>query len=231
MAEETELRLYGEIGPSFFGMIDDVSVIRALDELRDSRKIHVRLNSPGGDYFMGVSIANAFRRHPAKILIHVDALAASAAAAVATGGDRVIMHPGSLMMIHRAWTIALGNQEDLAKVAETLGKVDASQIDVYHQRTGLDKAKLKAMIDAETWMSGEEAVQLGFADETNTAPTGAQAKVPDGWYARTPKTVDRYTLAASARSIPSLSIAAKANPQDTARKALWESRKKSLLVA
>lgn len=231
MAEETELRLYGEIGPSFFGMIDDVSVIRALDELRDSRKIHVRLNSPGGDYFLGVSISNALRRHPAKIVVHVDALAASAASVIAMGGDRVIMHPGSLIMIHRAWTIAMGNQEDLAKVAETLGKVDSNLIDVYHTRTGLDKAKLKTLVDAETWMSGDEAVQLGFADETDSAATGAQAKVPDGWYARTPNTVDRYTLAASARSIPSLSIAAKVNPQDAARKAHWEKVKSRLRVA
>lgn len=230
-AEENELRLYGEIGPSFFGMIDDVMVIRALDELKDAKKIHVRLNSPGGDYFLGVSISNALRRHSAKIIIHVDALAASAGSVIAMGGDRVVMHPGSLMMIHPAWTIAMGNSTDLLKVAETLGKVDENLIDIYHKRTGLDKAKLKTLVDAETWMNGEEAMQYGFADETDSTPTGAQAKVPHGWYARTPDKVDRYALSASARAIPSLTIAAKANPDDAARKARWASIKKQLRVA
>lgn len=230
MAEETELRLYGEIGPSFFGMIDDVSVIRALDELRDSRKIHVRLNSPGGDYFMGTSIANAIRRHPAKVIIHVDALAASAASLIAMGGDRIIMHAGSLMMIHRAWTFAAGNSEELAKVSETLAKVDAGLVGQY-QRTGLDKAKLRSLIDAETWMDGDEAVQLGFADEVDSHATDAQAKVPEGWYSRTPDKVSKYTLAASARSVPSFTIAAKANPADVARKAHWEKLKTQLRAA
>lgn len=229
MADETELRLYGEIGPSFFGMIDDVSVIRALDELRDSRKIHVRLNSPGGDYFMGVSISNALRRHPAKVVVHVDALAASAASVIAMGGDKVIMHPGSLMMVHRAWTIAMGNAPELAKVSETLSKVDDNLTDLYHRKTGLDKAKIKKLVDDETWMSGDEAVQLGFADESDSTPTGAQAKVPDGWYARTPENINRYALAASARTSPSLTIAAKAkNHKDDA---LREATRKRLALA
>jgi ATP-dependent Clp protease protease subunit len=233
MDEENTLQLYGEIGPAMFGMIDDVSVIRALEQLKDAKKIHVRLNSPGGDYFLGVSISNALRRHPAKVIVHVDALAASAASVIAMGGDRVIMHPGSLMMVHRAWTIAMGNAEDIGKVAETLNKVDDNLIDVYHKRTGMDKAKLRSLVDAETWMSGDEAVQYGFADESDSQPTKAVAKVPEGWYARTPDKISRYTLAASARTIPSLTIAAKANePSEIdARRAQLETLKTRLLVA
>lgn len=208
MDEENTLQLYGEIGPAWAGMIDDVSVIRALDELKDAKKIHVRLNSPGGDYFLGVSISNALRRHSAKIIVHVDALAASAASVIAMGGDRVIMHPGSLMMVHRAWTIQMGNADDMSKAAETLSKVDSNLIDVYHKRTGLDKAKLKSLVDAETWMSGEEAVQYGFADEADSKPTGAVAKVPEGWYARTPDKVGRYSIATASR--PAITIAAMA---------------------
>jgi ATP-dependent Clp protease protease subunit len=230
MDEENTLQLYGEIGPAMFGMIDDVSVIRALDSLKDAKKIHVRLNSPGGDYFLGVSISNALRRHNAKIIVHVDALAASAASVIAMGADRVIMHPGSLMMIHRAWTIGMGNAEDMAKISETLGKVDANLIDVYHKRTGMDKSKLKSLVDAETWMSGEEALAYGFADEADTQPTGASAKVPHGWYARTPDKVGRYALSASARSVPKV-VPHKANPSDATRQARLESLKKLLPVA
>lgn len=213
-------------------MIDDVSVIRALDELKDARKIHVRLNSPGGDYFLGVSIMNALCRHPAKIIIHVDALAASAASVIAMGGDQIVMHPGSLLMIHRAWSIRMGNAEEFTKAADTLGKVDTNMIDVYHRKTGLDKTKLRTMIDAETWMDSGEAVEMGFADESDTTPTGATAKVPDDWYARTPDKVNRYSLAAAVRPMkPVVTIAAKSNPEDTARKAHWESLKKTLRVA
>lgn len=227
MDEDNTLQLYGEIGPAMFGMIDDVSVIRALDSLKDAKKIHVRLNSPGGDYFLGVSISNALRRHPAKVIVHVDALAASAASVIAMGGDRVIMHPGALMMIHRAWSITLGNAEDMTKAAETLNKVDANLIDVYHKRTGMDKSKLKSLVDAETWMSGDEAVQYGFADESNTQPTGAVAKVPHGWYARTPDKVGRYEIAVSARKPPMVGPH-KANPSDATRQARLESLKKLL---
>lgn len=228
MDEENTLTLYGEIGPAWAGMIDDVSVIRALDEMKDAKKIHIRLNSPGGDYFLGTSISNALRRHPAKVIVHVDALAASAASVIAMGGDRVIMHPGSLMMVHRAWAIQLGNAEDMAKAAETLNKVDENLIDVYHKRTGMDKSKLKTLVDAETWMSPEEAVQYGFADESTSAPTGAVAKVPHGWYARTPDKVGRYEIATKAK--PQLTIAAKAkpNPQD---EPLREAVRKRLALA
>lgn len=231
MDEENTLQLYGEIGPAWMGMIDDMAVIRALDSMKDAKKIHVRLNSPGGDYFQGVSIANALRRHQAKIIVHVDALAASAASVIAMGGDRVIMHPGSMMMIHRAWSIQQGNAADFAKAADTLNKVDEDLVNTYHKKTGLDKSKLRSLVDAETWMSGDEALQYGFADEADTQPTGASAKVPVGWYARTPDKVGRYSIAASVRKVPNLVVPHKANPSDATRQSRFEAIKKLLPVA
>jgi ATP-dependent protease ClpP protease subunit len=227
MDEENTLQLYGEIGPAWAGMIDDTSVIRALDSLKDAKKIHVRLNSPGGDYFLGVSISNALRRHNAKIIVHVDALAASAASVIAMGGDRVIMHPGALMMIHRAWSITMGNSADFAKAAETLNKVDENLIDVYHKRTGMDKSKLRTLVDAETWMSGDEAVSYGFADEANTQPTGATAKVPQGWYARTPDKVGQYALSIAASARKPVVVPTKSNPSDAYRQARFEALKRT----
>lgn len=226
--DENTLQLYGEIGPAWAGMIDDASVLRALDAMKDAKKIQVRLNSPGGDYFMGVSIANALRRHVAKVIVHVDALAASAASVIAMGGDRIIMHSGAMMMIHRAWSIAMGNAADFAQVAETLNKVDENLIDVYHKRTGLDKAKLRTLVDAETWMTGEEAVQYGFADEADAKATAAKASVPSGWYAKTPQKVGQYSIAATARKASPLIVPKTANQSDAMRLDRLEKLKRTL---
>lgn len=231
--DESEILIYDEIGPDWAGMVSDRAVINALEQLKGAKKISVRINSPGGDAFMGVSIMNAFRRHPAKITAHVDALAASAASILAMGADRIVMHEGSMMMVHRAWTIALGNSEEMAKVSETLGKVDQNIIDIYHRKSGLDKAKVKQLVDAETWMGAQEAVDLGFADEADLISTGAQAKVPQGWYSRAPETISRYAIPEkrTAASLTGLTIAASAmSKADKARKELWESRKKHLLA-
>lgn len=233
MADEAEILIYDAIGPDWAGMVSDRAVINALDQLKGAKKIHVRLNSPGGDAFMGVSVMNAFRRHEAKIIVHVDALAASAASIIAMGADRIVMHEGSMLMIHRAWTIALGNSEDMAKVAETLGKVDQNMVDIYHRRSGLDKAKVKQLVDAETWMSAQEAVDMGFADEADLIATGATAKAPSGWFSRAPETLSRYSQDAKTKANFSISlgIAAQVKPEDIARKARWELLKKQLRVA
>lgn len=211
--DEKELLLYGEIGPEYFGMISDTAVIRALDDLKGARKITVRINSPGGDAFMGVSIMNAFRRHQAKITVHVDALAASAASIAAMGGDKIVMHEGAMLMIHRAWTIGMGNATDFAKIADTLAKVDDNIIDIYHRKSGLDREKVKRMVDEETWMSGSEAVEFGLADEVDHIATGLSAKIPEGWYNRAPKQVGRYTLDnRQAAALTGLAVAARVQP-------------------
>lgn len=233
MADEQELQLYGEIGPSWMGMISDTAVIAALEEMKSLRRIAVRLNSPGGDAFMGVSIMNALRRHPAKVTVHIDALAASAASIIAMGGDKVIVHQGAMLMVHRAWTIALGNSEDLSKVAETLAKVDQNLVDIYARKTGLDKSKVKQLVDAETWMTAEEAVDLGFADEANLIGTGAKAALPEGWYSKAPATLARYSLPEKQKAAAGLglSIAASVPPDLKARRDQLERLKKQLKVA
>jgi ATP-dependent Clp protease protease subunit len=236
MAEEQELRLYGEIGPEYFGMISDTAVIRALDEMKGSRRIALRVNSPGGDCFMGVSIMNALKRHPAKITVHVDALAASAASIIAMGADKIVMHEGSMMMIHRAWTIAMGNSADLASVSETLSKVDENLRDIYHRKSGLDKAKIKQMLDAETWLRAQEAVDLGLADEMDSTAADATAAAPEGWYSRAPETISRYALPERQKvaALTGLSIAAKAQPESPetiARREHWNKTKQRLRLA
>lgn len=223
MADEQELRLYGEIGPTNMGMISDIAVIAALDDLAGARRISIRLNSPGGDAFMGISIMNALKRHKAKITIHVDALAASAASIIAMGGDKLVMHEGAMLMIHRAWTIAMGNSADLLGVSEALAKIDDNLRDIYHRKSGIDKAEIMQMIDAETWLTAAEAVNIGLADETD-AMVDAKAALPVGWYVRAPETITRY----SESTRPAAFIGISATASTIALRERWRRTKRSL---
>lgn len=137
------------------------------DELKkiNSNKVTVVLNSGGGDVWAGLAMYNALRELDAEVTIRVDGLAASIASVIAMAGDKIIMSPGSMMMVHRASAWAGGNAEDLEKVIEMLETVEESIVPIYADRTGLDRTKIQEMLNAETWMSAEEAVELGFADE------------------------------------------------------------------
>lgn len=177
---------------------------------------------------MGVSIKEALKRSKAKIIAHVDALAASAASIIAMGADKIIMHEGSMMMVHRAWTFGMGNAEDFAKIGETLSKVDQSLVDIYQRKTGLDRAKVKQLLDDETWMNPTEAVDLGFADEADAASVNAKAALPHGWFSRAPQNIHRYSIAASIRKPPTLIAPRTSNQSDAMRKARMESLKSKL---
>lgn len=185
--QDPELLIYDDIGPSWAGMVDGDSVIRALKQLPSNHKrVIVRLNSPGGDVFEGFAIYNALARHPAEVVIEVDALAASAASIIAMAGDKIRMAANSMMMIHRAWTIAWGNALELTDVVALLEKVDANLVETYVARTGQKAADVQGWLDAETWMTAAEAVERGFADEIGQELT-AQASVPEGRFKNTPK--------------------------------------------
>lgn len=165
-SDESTVYIYEEIN-SFWG----VSAQQFVKELNDikSSTIHVRINSPGGSFFDGMAIYNALRRHPAEIVSHVDGLAASSASIIALAGDRVVMGAGSFLMIHNAWGIAVGDGDELREMANVLDKITGSIVDVYARHTGKSVAQIEEMLDAETWLSAEEAVAEGFANETEEA--------------------------------------------------------------
>lgn len=146
---------------------DEATPQQLRDELREitNNRITVVINSGGGDVWAGLAMYNALREHDAEITIRVDGLAASIASVIAMAGDKVIMSPGSMMMIHKASAWAGGNADELAKIIEMLETVEESIVPIYADRTGLDREKVQEMMNAETWMSAEEAVELGFADE------------------------------------------------------------------
>lgn len=162
-ADEATVYIYEEID-TFWG-ISAQDFVKELFDIKAST-IHVRINSPGGSFFDGMAIFNALQRHPAEIVTHVDGLAASAASVVALAGDRVLMGTGSFMMIHNAWGIAIGDARAMRETADTLDKITESIVDLYAKRTGLAAAEVRDLMDAETWLTADESVAKGFADET-----------------------------------------------------------------
>lgn len=175
-AEDDEATVYiYDVIDSWFG-VDAQEFVREIAAL-DVSTIHVRINSPGGSVFDGMAIYNALRRHPAEVVTHVDGLAASAASVIALAGDRVLMGTGSFLMIHNAWGIAIGDANTMREMADTLEKINESIVGIYGRRTGLKVDELRTMMDEETWLDADEAVEQGFADGTEEAKE-ASARVP-----------------------------------------------------
>lgn len=161
-AEDNVIEIFDQIGEDFWG--DGVTAKGITASLRDmSGDITVKINSPGGNVFEGMTIYNAIRRHQGAVRVEVMGLAASAASVIAMAGDEIVMDPGSMMMIHNAWGMVIGNRHDLADTIPVLEKIDGSMSKLYQARTGLDESDVGAMMDAETFMTAEEAVEKGFA--------------------------------------------------------------------
>ena len=160
---EYKLSIYGSIG-GWFSENNAESVRRKVQDVK-AEKIHVHINSGGGSAFDGVAICNMLKNHDAKIIIHVDGWAASAASAIAMAGDKIIMPSNTMMMIHQASTFEYGNADDFEKVAKDLRKIDSALAASYKPRfVGTDE-ELKQLLKDETWLTAEEAVALGLADE------------------------------------------------------------------
>ena len=160
-----------------------VTVNRISAALRSigSKDITVRINSPGGDMFEGIAIYNLLRAHPAKVTVEVLGWAASAASIIAMAGDDIRMGLGSFMMVHNAWGMVIGNRHDMRDAAELFDQFDAAIADIYQARTGMKRADIAQLMDAETFMTAAQAVEYGFADvvdHTEIHPeTNASAQV------------------------------------------------------
>lgn len=138
-----------------------------LGKYPDVREIHVYINSYGGSVFEGTAIYNQLRRHPAQVTVYIDGFACSVASVVAMAGDQVVMPRNAMMMIHNAYLYAVGNAEELRKAADDLDVINRGNRQAYLQKAGdkLSEETLIAMLDAETWLTAEECIRLGLADE------------------------------------------------------------------
>jgi ATP-dependent Clp protease, protease subunit len=173
-AGELELLVYDIIGEDFFGEgISAGNFKQAIADAGEFKSITMRINSPGGDAFEGAAIYNMLRATGKPIKVYVDGVAASAASIVAMAGDERVMGEGSMIMVHNAMALAFGNAAEMREMADVLDNVSGSLAEIYVARVGMDKTGVKKLMDAETWMGAEEAIEKGFA--TSQVKTKAKA--------------------------------------------------------
>jgi len=145
---------------------DDVTPQLFKDELNaGSGDITVWINSPGGDCVAAAQIYNMLMDYRGNVTVKIDGIAASAASVIAMAGTKVLVSPVSMLMIHNPATVAMGDTAEMQKAIAMLDEVKESIINAYEIKTGLSRAKLAHLMDAETWMDAHSAVELGFADE------------------------------------------------------------------
>lgn len=135
----------------------------ALKELGDVSTINLSINSGGGSVFDGIAIYNMLKSHKATVNVYIEGLAASIASVIAMAGDTITMRSGSMMMVHMPWTLSQGNAEEMRKTADTLEKTGDSIVDIYSERTGISSDDIRNIMNDETWLSAEEAVEQGWA--------------------------------------------------------------------
>lgn len=157
---ETEINLYGEIG--FWGVT--AQDFRATLSQVDTPKLILNINSPGGDVFDGIAIYNDLLAHSSSVVVRVTGVAASAASLIAMAGDTIEIAENAFFMIHNAWSVAVGDARVMTSKAKLLSKIDGELADTYAARTGGDLEDIKQQMNDETWLSGDEAVEQGFAD-------------------------------------------------------------------
>lgn len=162
---ERTLYLNGEISDeTWYG--DEVTPRLFKSELESCQgDITVWINSPGGDVFSAAQIYNMLMDYKGNVTVKIDGLAASAASVIAMAGTQVLMSPVAMMMIHNPMTVAIGDSLEMQKAIEMLAEVKESIMNAYEIKSGLSRAKIARLMDAESWFNAKKAVELGFADQ------------------------------------------------------------------
>lgn len=182
------LILYGFVGDDYWDEGFTASeVLDALAEVGREADIDVHINSGGGYTNEGISIFNALSLHKGNVNVFIDAVAASSASIIAMAGDTITMQTGALMMIHDPSGGTWGTVDDHEKTKEMLDKLGDQMAGIYADQTGDDQASIRAEMKAELWMTGEEAVKLGFATESGTQKSEAFTAFDYRVYANAPK--------------------------------------------
>lgn len=173
-----DLDIYGDISSCWWD--DDAmsapKLSKQLDELGDVSQINVHINSYGGEVAEGLAIYSALRRHKARVRTTCDGFACSIASVIFMAGDERLMSDASLLMIHNAWTSAWGvNAADLRKLADDMDTITSASKSAYMARVSITEAELTELMDAETWISPADAVDMGFATAIETFESGDKA--------------------------------------------------------
>lgn len=158
---------------------DDVTPQLFRDELNAGNgDITVWINSPGGDCIAAAQIYNMLMEYKGNVTVKIDGIAASAASVIAMAGTKVCVSPVSMMMIHNPMTVAMGNTDEMQKAIAMLDEVKESIMNAYEIKTGLSRAKISHLMDAETWMDANSAVEMGFADEVLQRSVTDEIEIP-----------------------------------------------------
>ena len=162
--DERILMLNGEISnETWFG--DEITPKEFRGELNSGQgKVTVWINSPGGDCYAAAQIYNMLMEYSGPVDVHIDGIAASAASVIAMAGNHVAISPVGMMMIHNPATVSIGDEREMKKAMEMLSEVKESIINAYELKTGLPRKQLSNMMNAESWMNAQKALELGFAD-------------------------------------------------------------------
>jgi len=165
-ADKAEVWIYEEIGEDFWtgGGVTAKNFQKELSAIK-AGQIDLHINSPGGAVFDGITIYNLIKQHPANVTTYIDGIAASIASVIALAGDKIVMAANALYMIHNPSGMVMGTAEDMRTFADTLDKVGGTMVTAYTGKTGKDADIIKALLDAETWFTADEAKEMGFVDE------------------------------------------------------------------
>lgn len=184
----TDILLYGIIGDEWDGL--DAKTIFGLVNGSDDDLV-ARINSPGGYVMEGLAIFNAFAAAKAagrKVTIHIDGLAASMASVIAMAGDEIIMADNAMMMIHNPWDVAIGDARELRAAADKLDVIRDQLVRIYSGQTGLSADELIPMLDAETWLTSEQALDQKFITSVSEASSAAACDVTAFGFRKVPET-------------------------------------------
>lgn len=177
---ERILRIEGTIAENSW-VDDEITPKQFKAELMSgSGDITVFINSVGGDVIAAAQIYNMLMEYKGNVTVKIDGIAASAASVVAMAGTQILMSPVSSMMIHNPMTGAFGDTEEMQKAISMLSEVKESIINAYEIKTGLSRAKISRLMDAETWMNAKKAVELGFADDILYTDNNSEYEISDG---------------------------------------------------
>lgn len=216
-----KFNFHGSIGGAWYDKISSSWVIEQLDEL-DGETVHVHINSGGGDVFHGIAIYQALKDYSGDVIVHVDALAASAASVIAMAGKEIVMGDSAMMMVHNPWSFTIGDARDHRKNADTLDAVREAVMNAYIYQTGKTKEALRELLDDETWMDAEETVSQGFATAVDGATSNediaALASVDFSNFQNVPQRLRARVAAAVQSCRPAASITANATDKGTKMK-------------
>lgn len=160
--DSADVYIFGDIGGWWDGIQPD-EIAKEIAAL-DVAELNVHVNSPGGVVFDGIAIYNAFATHSARVVMHVEGIAASIASVIVMAGDEIRIGESANMMIHKPWSFMVGDADDMRAEADILDGLEKGIVDIYTARTENGEDEIKGWLKAETWFRGQQAVDNGFAD-------------------------------------------------------------------